>query len=244
MMIIFEQDFEAMLRQYENSIDDKRQFAALIKDIFPGDTKNINLILMAYNLGIAQDIRKAKMLDNTFAFRYMKRLMEDFGISREYANEVVLLWCSAYGKVLGIKIDVNFQPVIYSFDKPKEKFRIEQEKVYSKVTQNSEEDDKKVKQQIYLQFGLMAKIEDIPKYIVSQNVTEEYVRKCLIEKYGVEPVIKREWQYSDKSDQAFHDLMVRYHIKRKNMKDILSLSQEEKKRRKAEEQEWHLLKHR
>lgn len=47
-----------MLRQYENSIDDKRQFTALVKDIFPEEAKNINLILMAYNMGIAQDIQK------------------------------------------------------------------------------------------------------------------------------------------------------------------------------------------
>ena len=62
MICIFEQDFEAMLQQYENSIDDKRQFTALVKDIFPQDAKNINLILMAYNLGIAQDIQKVKLL--------------------------------------------------------------------------------------------------------------------------------------------------------------------------------------
>lgn len=59
-----------MLRQYENSIDDKRQFTALVKDIFPEEAKNINLILMAYNMGIAQDIQKANLLNNTFAFRY------------------------------------------------------------------------------------------------------------------------------------------------------------------------------
>lgn len=28
-----------MLRQYENSIDDKRQFTALVKDIFPEEAK-------------------------------------------------------------------------------------------------------------------------------------------------------------------------------------------------------------
>ena len=52
-----------MLRQYENSIDDKRQFTALVKDIFPEEAKNINLILMAYNMGIAQDIQKANLLN-------------------------------------------------------------------------------------------------------------------------------------------------------------------------------------
>ena len=82
-----------MLRQYENSIDDKRQFTALVKDIFPEEAKNINLILMAYNMGIAQDIQKANLLNNTFAFRYVKQLMDDYGISRVNADWIVSVWC-------------------------------------------------------------------------------------------------------------------------------------------------------
>lgn len=72
-----------MLRQYENSIDDKRQFTALVKDIFPEEAKNINLILMAYNMGIAQDIQKANLLNNTFAFRYKGDVVvsQDYGVA-------------------------------------------------------------------------------------------------------------------------------------------------------------------
>lgn len=88
-----------MLRQYENSIDDKRQFTALVKDIFPEEAKNINLILMAYNMGIAQDIQRANLLNNTFAFRYVKQLMDDYGISRVNADWIVSVWCSCYGNL-------------------------------------------------------------------------------------------------------------------------------------------------
>ena len=99
-----------MLRQYENSIDDKRQFTALVKDIFPEEAKNINLILMAYNMGIAQDIQKANLLNNTFAFRYVKQLMDDYGISRVNADWIVSVWCSCYGnKVLGKACDISVQ---------------------------------------------------------------------------------------------------------------------------------------
>ena len=107
---IFEQDFEAMLRQYENSIDDKRQFTALVKDLFPEEAKNINLLLMVYNMGIAQDIQKASLLNNTFAFRYVKQLMDDYGISRVNADWIVSVWCSCYGnKVLGKACDISVQ---------------------------------------------------------------------------------------------------------------------------------------
>lgn len=110
MICIFEQDFEAMLRQYENSIDDKRQFTALVKDIFPEEAKIINLILMAYNMGIAQDIQKASLLNNTFAFRYVKQLMDDYGISRVNADWIVSVWCTCYGnRVLGKACDISIQ---------------------------------------------------------------------------------------------------------------------------------------
>lgn len=110
MICIFEHDFEAMLRQYNNSINDKRQFTALVKDIFPEEAKSINLILMAYNMGIAQDIQKADLLNNTFAFRYVKQLMDDYGISRANADWIVSVWCTCYGnKVLGKSCDISMQ---------------------------------------------------------------------------------------------------------------------------------------
>ena len=61
-----------MLRQHQASLDDKKKFTALVKDLFPAQAKNVNLLLMAYNMGIAQDIRKVSYINNTFAFRYVK----------------------------------------------------------------------------------------------------------------------------------------------------------------------------
>ena len=43
-----------MLRHYQTSLDDRKRFTALVKDLFPDQAKNVNLLLMAYNMGIAQ----------------------------------------------------------------------------------------------------------------------------------------------------------------------------------------------
>lgn len=108
--LLFEQDFEAMLREYETSLDDKKRFTALVKDLFPDQVKNVNLLLMAYNMGIAQDIQSVPRINNTFAFRYVKRLMEDYGLSRVNADWIVSVWCSCYGnKVLGKICDISVQ---------------------------------------------------------------------------------------------------------------------------------------
>lgn len=107
---MFEQDFETMLRKYESSLDDKKRFTALVKDLFPAQAKNVNLLLMAYNMGIAQDIQGVARINNTFAFRYVKRLMDDYGLSRVNADWIVSVWCSCYGdKVLGKPCDISVQ---------------------------------------------------------------------------------------------------------------------------------------
>ena len=109
-MVIFEQDFEKTLRQYQAFLDDRKRFTALVKDLFPDQARNVNLLLMAYNMGIAQDIQSAPRINNTFAFRYVKQLMDDFGVSRVNADWIVSVWCSCYGgKVLGKACDFSVQ---------------------------------------------------------------------------------------------------------------------------------------
>lgn len=107
---MFEQDFEAMLRKHQDIIDDKKKFSALVKDYFPDNIKNMNLLLMAYNMGIADDMSTASTINNTFAYRYVKQLLDDFGLSRANADWIVSIWCVCYGKkVLGKPCDINVQ---------------------------------------------------------------------------------------------------------------------------------------
>lgn len=109
---MLEQDFEQLLRQYESTLDDKKKFTALVNDLLSDYDKTVNLLLIAYNMGIAQDIYDTVRIDNAFAFRYVKILIEKFGISRENSEYIVSLWCHCYGeKVLGKVCDISDQNV-------------------------------------------------------------------------------------------------------------------------------------
>ena len=102
---MFEEDFESMLKKYGDAVNDKKRFTGLIKDYFPEQVKTINLMLMAYDVGIAGQIQTAAKLNNAFAFRFVKQLTEDYGLSRVNADWVVSVWCVCYGKnVLGKEI--------------------------------------------------------------------------------------------------------------------------------------------
>lgn len=98
-----------MLRKYENCIDDKKKFTGLVKDLFPEDAKNVNLLLTVYNMGIAEDMQKAAVINNSFAFRYVKQLMDSYGISRVNADWIVSVWCVSYGSVLGKECNISLQ---------------------------------------------------------------------------------------------------------------------------------------
>lgn len=107
---MFEQNFETMLKQYSDAIDDKKRFSALVKDLFPEQAKHVNLLLMAYNLGIAQELQNVRDINNTFAYRYVKQLMDNFGLSRINADWIVAVWCVCYGqKVLHKNCDIKLQ---------------------------------------------------------------------------------------------------------------------------------------
>lgn len=107
---MFEQDFEALLKQYSDAVDDKKRFSSMVKDIFPEQAKHVNLLLMAYNLGIAQELQKINDINNSFAFRYVKMLMDNFGLSRVNADWIVSVWCVCYGqKTLHKNCDIKLQ---------------------------------------------------------------------------------------------------------------------------------------
>ena len=97
---MFEDDFSKMLRDYPEAVTDKKVFAGLMKDLFPGQQMQINLMNTTYELGIANEIAGVAHIDNAFAFRFVKRLVDEYGVSRLNADWAVSVWCVCYGQRL------------------------------------------------------------------------------------------------------------------------------------------------
>lgn len=105
---MFEAEFERLLTSYRAAIGIRSRFSGLIKDIFPGQQMLVNLLLAAYDLGLAQEIESTTVINNAFAYRFVKRLVEEYGISRVNADWVVSVWCVCYGqRVLHKKCDIK-----------------------------------------------------------------------------------------------------------------------------------------
>lgn len=94
----FEDSFSGLLWQYPDAVEDKKKFTGLVKDMFPENRMQVNLLKTVYDMGIAEEMKKAVEISNPFAFRFVKRLMNEYGVSRANADWAVSVWCVCYGK--------------------------------------------------------------------------------------------------------------------------------------------------
>ena len=95
---MFEDSFADMLRSYPDAVNDKKKFVGLMKDYFPEQQMQVNLINTTYDLGIVSELVKVAQISNAFAFRFVKRLVDEYGVSRLNADWAVSVWCVCYGK--------------------------------------------------------------------------------------------------------------------------------------------------
>lgn len=95
---MFEDSFADMLQRYPEAVHDRKRFVGLMKDCFPDQQMQVNLVNTAFDLGIVDELEKARQINNTFAFRFVKRLLDEYGISRVNADWVISVWCVCYGK--------------------------------------------------------------------------------------------------------------------------------------------------
>lgn len=105
---MFEDNFIEMLQKYPDAVKDKKVFVGLLKDYFPEQQMQVNLINNLFAMGIAEDIQNAAFINNAFAFRFVKALMDNHGVSRINADWAASVWCVCYGqKILHKQCDIK-----------------------------------------------------------------------------------------------------------------------------------------
>lgn len=97
----FDIEFAQLLDSFSSQIMEKRRFIGIMKDFLYAYPKELNLMITLYNMGIHEEIMHTVVLDDIFAYRFEKRMVNEMGISKENADWAVILWCKSYGKKVG-----------------------------------------------------------------------------------------------------------------------------------------------
>jgi len=90
--------FTKLLAEYINALSDRKRFAGLVRDFMPGQFLQTNLLIMLYDINFHEEIEKTAQITKNFAYRFVKRLCDEYGVSESNANWAVELWCVCYGE--------------------------------------------------------------------------------------------------------------------------------------------------
>ena len=86
-----------IFEEYPFCRNDRAKLKAVLMDVIPTERAKIHLLLHAYDEGIKQAIDEALSLDSLFSYRWIKRMVESCGSSRENAEWAVHYWVENYG---------------------------------------------------------------------------------------------------------------------------------------------------
>lgn len=97
-----------IFKRYPIVVHDRNRMRALLMDYFPEDKLLFNLLMDAYDGEILKEIDKSKVLNNTVLRGISKRLTREYGLQKEKARDIILLYFRTYGKVIRKKkIDIK-----------------------------------------------------------------------------------------------------------------------------------------
>jgi len=98
------QRFLEMLQSHPEALSSKQTFSSLLRDYFPQNRMAVNLLINLFEMGIHTEIDKTPEITKAFGYRFVKRLMDEYGVTRENADNIVGLFCKCYG-------EGNFKPI-------------------------------------------------------------------------------------------------------------------------------------
>jgi hypothetical protein len=107
-MCSFNNKFTEILRNYPDVTVNRKRFVALLRDYFPTKPKSTRLLTNLHELRLFEEIERADALNDKFAYRYIRQLVEEFGVDEQNAAWGVRAWCLCYGEgILGKPCSVN-----------------------------------------------------------------------------------------------------------------------------------------
>ena len=85
-----------VLLAHQDVLSNQSRLQAILFDVFPMEKRDVRILLIAYELGITDEI-SCSTIDDSLVNRLTYRLVDEYSIELSKAKEIVVLWCEAFG---------------------------------------------------------------------------------------------------------------------------------------------------
>lgn len=101
----FKSDVATIILKHKESFTKKPSIKGLLWDYFPDKKREINVLMILANYGMLDDMHLEQRLGSVFISKYVTRIVNEYGIEKNFAIEMALVWCHGYGEgLLGKKL--------------------------------------------------------------------------------------------------------------------------------------------
>lgn len=90
-------DLNEVYIKYPRSFETRAKLVSLLRDLFPQNRKEINLIINAYDLGIPNRLKNSQQLDLILLNSLIKCMYDEYGLERKACEDSILCWANIYG---------------------------------------------------------------------------------------------------------------------------------------------------
>lgn len=101
----FKSDVASIILKHKDAFSKSPSIKGLLWDYFPDKKRETNVLMILVSYGMLDDMRLEKTLGSVFITKYVTRIVNEYGIDKNFAMEMALVWCHGYGEgLLGKKL--------------------------------------------------------------------------------------------------------------------------------------------
>lgn len=109
------QQLSNALMIHTDVLNDRRKFKGLLFDLLPSNRIEVNILLQMYDLGYIKKIMGVTEPIELVAYRLSKRICNEYGTSKSFADRMAVIWIECYKKINKYKDSGNRKDIEITF---------------------------------------------------------------------------------------------------------------------------------
>ena len=82
--------------RYMHLANEYSKFRGILLDLLPEYKREVNVLSQLLSVGIVEDLKKERQVNQFLASRYIKKMSNDYGYDEALIKEIVNVWCKVY----------------------------------------------------------------------------------------------------------------------------------------------------